>query len=313
MLRHAKFDPEEIEREKGVILEEMNMYVDTPRDYISLVYDELVYGDQPIGWNILGTKESIRAASRDTFRDYVGHWYTPERIVVGLAGNLGENAVEKVEELLGDLPPSTTGTPEKAQFSENGRVRVHEKVSDQAHLCLGVAGYPIQHPDRYVLELLRTVLGGGMSSRLFTEVRERRGLAYYVFAANQGYTDSGTLYTQAGVDLKRIEEAVETILAELRKIAAEPVPPDELEKARSYAKGRFVLSLESPQGTNMFGLRREVLEGEATEPSEVLAELDKVTAEDVQRVGQDIMRDEAFRLALIGPFDGDERFKNLLS
>jgi len=313
MLRHAKFDPEEIEREKGVILEEMNMYVDTPRDYISLVYDELVYGDQPIGWSILGTKDTIQAASRDTFRDYVGHWYTPERIVVGLAGNLGENAVKKVEELLGDLPPSTTGTPAKAQFSQNGRVRVHEKVSDQAHLCLGVAGYPIQHPDRYVLELLRTVLGGGMSSRLFTEVRERRGLAYYVFAANQGYTDSGTLYTQAGVDLKRVEEAVTTILAELRKIAAEPVPPDELEKARSYAKGRFVLSLESPQGTNMFGLRREVLEGQATEPSEVLAELDKVTAEDVQRVGQDIMRDEAFRLALIGPFDGDERFKNLLT
>jgi predicted Zn-dependent peptidase len=151
-----------------------------------------------------------------------------------------------------------------------------------------------------------------MSSRLFTEVRERRGLAYYVFAANQGYTDSGTLYSQAGVDLKRIDEAVTTILAELRKIAAEPVPADELEKARSYAKGRFVLSLESPQGTNMFGLRREVLEGHATEPSEVLAELDKVTAEDVQRVGQDLMREEAFRLALIGPLDDADRFQKLL-
>ncbi len=313
MLRHAKFDPVEIEREKGVILEEMNMYVDTPRDYITLVYDELVYGDQPVGRSILGTKETIQAATRQTFSDYVGHWYTPERIVVGLAGNLGVNAVEKVEELLGDLAPATTGTPETATFAENGRVRVHEKVSDQAHLCLGVAGYPIQHPDRYVLELLRTVLGCGMSSRLFTEVRERRGLAYYVFAANQAYTDSGTLYTQAGVDLKRVDEAVTTILAELRKIADEIVPPDELEKARSYAKGRFVLSLESPQGTNMFGLRREVLEGEATEPSEVLAALDQVTAEDVQRVGQDLMRNDAFRLALIGPFDDAERFSKLLS
>jgi predicted Zn-dependent peptidase len=312
MLRHAKFDPEEIEREKGVILEEMNMYVDTPRDYISHVYDELMYDSQPLGRSILGTKETIQAATRDAFRDYVGHWYTPERIVVGLAGNLGPSPVEKIEELMGDLPASQTGTPPSSPFGENGRVRVHEKASDQAHLCLGVAGYPIQHPDRYALEILRTVLGGGMSSRLFTEVRERRGLAYYVFAANQGYTDSGTLYTQAGVDLKRVEEAVTTILDELRKIAAEIVPSDELEKARSYAKGRFVLSLESPQGTNMFGLRREVLEGQATEPSEVLAELDKVAAQDVQRVGRDIMRDEAFRLALIGPFDGDERFEKLL-
>ncbi len=312
MLRHAKFDPEEIEREKGVILEEMNMYVDTPRDYISRVYDELTYGDDPLGWNILGTKETIQAASRDTFREYVGHWYTPERMVVGLAGNLGPDPVAKITELLGDLPQSPNGTPPASSFAQNGRIRVHEKVSDQAHLCLGVQGYPIQHPDRYVVEILRTVLGGGMSSRLFTEVRERRGLAYYVFAANQAYTDSGTLYSQAGVDLKRVEEAVTTILDELRKIAAEPVPPDELEKARSYAKGRFVLSMESPQGTNMFGLRREVLEGQATEPSEVLAELDKVTAEDVQRVGQSLMREDAFRLALIGPFDDADRFQKLL-
>jgi predicted Zn-dependent peptidase len=276
------------------------------------VYDELVYGDEPLGRNILGSKETIQAVSRDTFRDYVGTWYSPERMVVGLAGNLGERPVEKVTELIGDLPPAETGTPPPSPFAENGRVRVHEKVSDQAHVCIGVAGYPIQHPDRYVVEILRTVLGGGMSSRLFTEVRERRGLAYYVFAANQAYTDSGTLYSQAGVDLKRVDGAVTTILDELRKIAAEPVPPDELEKARSYAKGRFVLSLESPQGTNMFGLRREVLEGEATEPSEVLAELDKVTAEDVQRVGEDLMREDAFRLALIGPFDDAERFQKLL-
>jgi len=312
MLRNAKFDAEEIEREKGVILEEMNMYVDTPRDYISRVYDELVYADEPLGRNILGTKETIQAASRETFEEYLGHWYRPERIVVGLAGNLGEGPVEKITDLLGDLPASPTGSPPSSPFADNGRVRVQEKTSDQAHICLGVPAYPVNHPDRYALELLRTVLGGGMSSRLFTEVRERRGLAYYVFAANQAYTDSGTLYSQAGVDLKRVDDAVTTILAELKKVADEVVPADELEKARSYAKGRFVLSLESPQGTNMFGLRREVLEGKATEPSEVLAELDKVTAEDVQRVGRDLMRDEALRLAVIGPFDDTERFAKLL-
>ncbi|HST24707.1 MAG TPA: pitrilysin family protein [Gaiellaceae bacterium] len=312
MLRHATFDAGEIEREKGVILEEMNMYVDTPRDYISRVFDDLVYGESPLGWNILGTKETIQGATRETFLEYLGRWYKPERIVVGLAGNLGPSPVERIAELMGDMPAAESGLPAGSPFSVNGQVRVHEKVSDQAHLCVGVASYPVNHPDRYVLEILRTVLGGGMSSRLFTEVREQRGLAYYVFAANQGYTDSGTLYSQAGVDLKRIDEAVTTIVDELRKIAAEPVPPDELEKARSYAKGRFVLSLESPQGTNMFGLRREVLEGKATEPSEVLAELDKVTAEDVLRVGQDLMREEAFRLAVIGPFDDADRFRKLL-
>src|SRR5207253_2435121 len=158
--------------------------------------------------------------------------------------------------------------------------------SDQAHLCLGVRSYPLVHPDRYTLQLLTTVLGGGMSSRLFTEVRERRGLAYYVFALNQGYTDTGALYTQAGVDINRIEEAVTTIVAELKRIADEAVPSDELEKARAFAKGRFVLQLETPQGTIMFGLRREVLEGEATDPSEVLEGLDAVTTEDVQRVAQ---------------------------
>src|SRR6476620_11774842 len=119
MLRHAKFDAEEIEREKGVILEEMNMYVDTPRDYISRVYDELVYADEPLGRNILGTKETIHAATRETFRDYVGHWYTPERIVVGLAGNLGDAPVEKMAELLGDLPSAPSNTPPPSAFAEN--------------------------------------------------------------------------------------------------------------------------------------------------------------------------------------------------
>lgn len=289
------------------------MYVDTPRDYISGVYDDLVYGDQPLGWQILGSKETIRATTRGTFMDYLDRWYGPSRMVVGLAGNLGKDAVGQVEGLLGDLSTVETDAPAAASTPGNGtRVRLHEKAADQAHLCLGVASYPIEHPDRYALELLRTVLGGGMSSRLFTEVRERRGLAYYVFAANQSYTDTGTLVTQAGVDLNRIDEAVTTIVEELGKMAFEQVPAEELEKARSFAKGRFVLALESPQGTNTFGLRREVLEGRAAEPAEVLAGLDSVTADDVQRVAKDIVRDEALRLALIGPFDDVDRFEKLL-
>jgi predicted Zn-dependent peptidase len=157
------------------------------------------------------------------------------------------------------------------------------------------------------------VLGGGMSSRLFTEVRERRGLAYYVFGLNNSYTDAGSLYAQAGVDINRIDDAVSTIVREVRRIADEPVPLEELEKARNSAKGRFVLQLASPHGTILFGLRREVLEGRAVEPAEVLSGFDAVTVEDVQRVAQDVIADEGLNLALIGPFDDAERFEKLLA
>jgi predicted Zn-dependent peptidase len=199
---------------------------------------------------------------------------------------------------------------------ENGdrpRVTIHRKESDQAHLCLGVRSYPLVHPDRYAVQLLATVLGTGMSSRLFTEVREKRGLAYYVFALNQSYTDAGSLYSQAGVDITRCDEAVTTIAEQFRGIADEPVPSVELEKARALAKGRFVLRLENPQGMTMFGLSREVLEGRAVEPDEVLAGLDAVTADDVQRVAQDVIGSGGLNLALIGPLEDEERYEALLT
>jgi predicted Zn-dependent peptidase len=312
MLRNSLFDPEEIEREKGVIVEEMNMYFDTPRDFVGGVYEELLYGDQPLGWDIIGTKDTVRGATRETFMSYLDRWYHPSRMVLGLGGRVGDDALERAQELFGDLPAQQTPAPEAAAPHANGRVRVFTKQSDQAHIVLGVPSYPIEHPDRYALQLVAGVLGGGMSSRLFTEVRERRGLAYYVFGINHSYTDAGSLYSQAGVDIKRIDDAVTTIAGELRKIAAEPVPADELEKARSFSKGRFVLELESPQGLTLFGLRREVLEGRAPDLEEVLAALDAVTAEDVQRVAADLIHDEALRLAVIGPFDDPDRFEKLL-
>jgi predicted Zn-dependent peptidase len=312
MLRHSRFDPDEIEREKGVIVEEMNMYFDTPRDYIGGVYEHLLYGDQPLGWDIVGRKETVRGATRDTFLEYLGHWYKPERMVLGVAGRIGDGVLERAVELFGDLEPASTGDPAPMVPYSNGRVSVFEKASDQAHIVLGVPSYPIEHPDRYALQLVATVLGGGMSSRLFTEVRERRGLAYSIHGLNHSYTDAGSLFAQAGVDIARIDDAVTTIADELRRIAAEPVPPEELEKARNFAKGRFVLQLESPQGLIMFGLRREVLERRAPDPAEVLAGLDAVTGEDVSRVAQNLIADERFRLAVIGPFDDAERFDKLL-
>jgi predicted Zn-dependent peptidase len=314
-LRHSKFDPEEIDREKGVILEEMNMYLDTPRDLVDNVYEEELFGDQPLGWMVLGHKDSVRAAEQETFLSYLNQWYTPPRIVVGLGGKIDGDYLGQLEQLFGDLHGNGSDGPAAVTSVETDRprIRLHTKDSDQAHLCLGVPSYPLGHPDRYALQLCANVLGGGMSSRLFTEVRERRGLAYYVFGTNYSYTDVGTLYSQAGVDLTRIDDAVATIRAELQKMAEEEVPSDELEKARSFAKGRFTLQTESPQGLLQFGLRREVLEGGAVEPKEVLDGLDAVTVEDVQRVAQEVIGGNQFTLAVVGPFDDQERFEKLLT
>jgi predicted Zn-dependent peptidase len=315
MLRHSKFAEEEIEREKGVILEEINMYNDTPRDIIGSIYEELVFGDNPLGWETLGTRETVRAATRETFLDYVQPNYTPDRMVVGIGGQVGEGLHDRIQELLGDLSPNGKVSPSPAQVERTPepRVRVQHKDSEQAHFVLGVPSLPVAHPDRYSLQILFTVLGAGMSSRLFTEVRERRGLAYYVYASNSGYTDAGSLYSQAGVDIKRVDEAIDTVAKELRRIVAEPVDAEELEKARNLSKGRFVLQTEDPRGAILFGLRREVLEGKATDTDEVLAGLDAVTAEDVQRVARETLGASGLNLALIGPFEDAKRFEALVS
>jgi predicted Zn-dependent peptidase len=313
MIKHSRFDADEIEREKGVIIEEMNMYFDTPRDYLSGLYEQLVYGDQPLGWDIIGRKETVRGATRETFLGYLDRWYKPSRLVIGVGGKLDDALLERVEELATEFTPGEAEGPDPAVLDGHPeRVRLQTKQSDQAHVTVGVRSYPLVHPDRYPLQLLSTILGGGMSSRLFTEVRERRGLAYYVYGMNNSYTDAGSLFAQAGVDINRIDQAVTTIVDELRRIADEAVPSDELEKARNFTKGRFVLQLESPHGTIQFGLRREVLEGRTAEPTEVLEELDAVTAEDVQRVAQDLIGEKRLYLAAIGPLDDPERFEKLL-
>ena len=235
-------------------------------------------------------------------------------MVVGIGGRIGDELTDRLEELLGGIERRESGqAPDVELPPDSSPVLLHTKASEQAHLILGVRGYPIGHPNRYALQLLAVVLGGGMSSRLFTEVREKRGLGYYVHAGNTAYTDAGTFYSSAGVDVERVDEAITTILGEMRKMASEPVPADELEKARGYAKGRFVLRLESPQGTIQYGLRREVLEGEIEDPDELIRQLDLVTVEDVQRVAKDLFEDKRLYLALVGPFDDPDRFEKLLA
>ena len=314
MLRNSKFDPEEIEREKGVILEEMNMYMDTPRDHIGAVYEHLMFGDNPLGWETLGTKETIKDASRETFMEYIDEWYTPDRMVIGVSGMVGKDLDAMLEELLGDMHTNGVKKPAPADLPAvtGPRVSVFRKDADQAHLVLGVPSFPIDHPDRYALQMLSAVLGGGMSSRLFIEVRERRGLAYYVHGINHSYTDAGSLYAQAGVDIKRIDEAVGVIVEQFKRMADERVPDDEFEKVQAMIKGRFVLRTENPQGLIMYGLNREVLEGEALEPEELLKKVEAVKAEDVQRVAQELISGDKLHLAVIGPFDDEERFAKLL-
>ena len=224
MLRHSKFDPEEIEREKGVILEEMNMYQDTPRDHIGTVYETLMFGDNPLGWETLGTKETIRAANRETF--------TRLRRRVVHAGPHGRRRQRHGRRRPDPDARGAARRPEAGRRPEararrsstappGPHVAVHHKDADQAHLVLGVPSYPIEHPDRYALQMLSAVLGSGMSSRLFLEVRERRGLAYYVHGMNHSYTDAGSLLAQAGVDIKRIDEAIKVIVEQFNRMADE--------------------------------------------------------------------------------------------
>jgi predicted Zn-dependent peptidase len=237
-------------------------------------------------------------------------------MVIGVSGMVGDDLAPMLEQLLGEMAPNRDAHPAPAAIdrSPGPHVAIHHKDADQAHLILGVESYPLEHPDRYALQLLSAVLGSGMSSRLFLEVRERRGLAYYVHGMNHSYTDAGSLLAQAGVDLTRVDEAVTVIAEQFARMASETVGSDELEKARSLLKGRFVLRTESPQGLIMYGLNREVLEGRVLEPDELLAAIDAVTAADVQRVAQDLIANEKLRLALIGPFEGqDEHFAALLA
>jgi predicted Zn-dependent peptidase len=312
MIRNALFEPSEIEREKGVIVEELRAIYVTPRDYIDDVFEELIYGETPLGRRTIGTEETVNAATRESLTDFVQRLYEPSRILVGLAGHVDDAILAKVDEKFGDLESRPTPKPEPPPAPNGGpRVRLETKAADQANLALGAPAYPLSHPDRYALQLFSTVLGGGMSSRLPEEITMQRGLAYSISVFNQAHTDTGSVWAQAGVNVDKIDDAITAIAAELRRMADEPVPADELEKARTYTKSRFVFSIETPQGILRHALRRLTLEGEAAEPAEILAGVDAVTADDVQRVARDVLADGLW-LAMIGPYDDAARFEQLI-
>lgn len=313
MLLNSLFDADELQREKGVILEEMNMYRDTPMRYVGTIYDQLLYGDTPLGWDIVGTEEVIKGADRDLFQGFLKQWYTANRCVIGLGGKVTDGAKAAARDAFGSMAASTEGTYSPASWSQDGpQVKLYHKESEQAHLALGLRAPGLLDADRYAIGVLNAVLGGGMSSRLFVEVRERRGLCYYVRSFHDAYLDTGSLFVHAGVDTGRIDGAIEAIIEQLWRVADEGVPEDEIRKAKNYLKGHLVLGVEDPRGLTLFGVRKEAIEGGTMTPADSLERIESVTSEDVARVARSLADANMLNLAVVGPYDDEERFLKLL-
>lgn len=319
MLLHSKFDSEEIEKERGVIIEEINMYEDTPMRKVGDIYENLLYGDTKLGRDIAGRKEVIRSVKREDFVSYIDRFYGPSNTLITVSGavdtngNTSENVYKYVDKYLGEWKPKPVVQPDLMKdFQEKPELLVHFKDTQQAHLCLGFRSYPLADVSRYKLGVLTAILGGGMSSRLFIQVRERRGLAYYVRSMTEEYVDVGNFVTQAGVDVVRIEDAIKVSLEQFAKIKEEKVKTEEIVKAKEYLKGRFALELEDSRNVAALFATDEILEGKIRVPEDIIKEIDKVTIDDIQDTAREIFRKETLNLSIIGPYKEDERFRKLL-
>lgn len=314
ILLNSKFEEEDLEQERRIVLEERRMYRDDPKDHVWELYGKIAFGDHPLGWPIVGQEETIKAISRQHLHQYCKRWYKPGNIVVALAGAISEyRAVAEVRRLLGGLkraewskPLPFKGTQQKPQ------VLVETRKTDQTHIILGVRGYPLDHPKKYAYTVLDTILGTGMSSRLFTQLREKRGLAYYVGSLALPYTDAGTLIAYGGVNNRRVEEASEAILGEFRKLKIRLVASKELTKAKEMLKGRLALSLESSNYIARFLVGQEMLKGKIETSEELMKKIDAVTAEEARNVARELFVNKTLNLALIGPMKDGERFLSLL-
>ena len=309
MLRHARFDPAEMEKERRVIIEEINMSMDIPEQRVTSLLGQVVWPNHPLGRDVAGTRETVAHITRDQLLGHMEHHYRPGRTVVSVAGNIThQEVVDTIARLLdGWAPAPTDGYLPAPDALPTPRWQVEDRPTEQGHLCLAVPGLPRKHPDRFVLGLLNAVLGEGMSSRLFLEIREAQGLAYAIDSSPTGLDETGLLVIYAGVDPRRAPQAIRAILAELDRLRREPVPETELNKAREYVKGRLVLGLEDSSALSGWYGRQALLLNEMLTPDEVLAAYDAVTAEDVQRLAQTLFTDNRVYLAAVGPFgDGAE-------
>ncbi|KKW46210.1 MAG: Peptidase M16 domain protein [Candidatus Kaiserbacteria bacterium GW2011_GWA2_58_9] len=312
---NSKLPEKEITKERGAIIQEVDMYEDMPMRTVDNVFDELLFGaEHPLGRTILGPKENIRSFTRKDFSAYMKRNYTPLNTVVCITGAFDEKKVlAKVRKEFGILPHGNPPSCITFASEQNApRIAIKEKKTDQTHFILGVPAYPYLHKDEFALAVLSTILGGGMSSRLFLEVREKRGLAYSVHSWVERYPDTGYLAVQAGVEHGKLEKTVQTILAEFKKIKKTNVSKQELEKAKNYIKGTLTLSLETSDEIAGHAATSMINLGRVRSLDEILKGVDAVSAADVARVARDLLRTDKLNLAIIGPHVDKEKFASLL-
>lgn len=311
---NSTFPEAEMQKEKGVIIEEINMYEDLPNRHVQDLMMELLYGDQPAGWNIAGEKKNIIDMKRDDFVKYKKMHYLPEATIMVVAGKVTEkNVMKEVNKIFGEISRGKKAKKLKTTESQSKpKTLIKFKETDQTHFVLGVRTYDLFNKKNSVLSILGGVLGGGMSSRLFQKLREEMGVGYYVRAYNDAYTDHGFFQISAGVDNKRINEVIEAVLLECRKLKTELVTEEELNKVKECLIGNMKLSLESSDDIANFHGGQELLKREIKSAEEKAEELRKVTALQIKLLANEIFTNEKLNLALIGPFKDGSQFSKIL-
>jgi predicted Zn-dependent peptidase len=308
------FDGAEMEKEKGVIIEELNMYEDTPMRKVQEVFTELLYGDQPAGWPIGGHAENIRRMTREDILNYRKLHYVANSTVVVVAGGFDEkDIVKKIEEHFTNVLVGEKGQKVATKDEQSKpKVQLQFKETDQTHIVLGVRAYKLSDERKYALEVLATVLGGGMSSRLFQKVRDELGAAYYVKADVTPHTDHGYFEISAGLDHKKLKIVIEALLGEMKKLTMEEVRDEEWKKVQNLLAGRTVLGLETSDALAAYYGGQEVLERKVATPAEELKKIMAVTPKDVLAVAKDIFKEEKLNLAMIGPYKDGTEFEKIL-
>ena len=315
MLQNSLFVEAEVERERGVILEEINMYEDHPSSKVGEISEELIFRGTSLGREIIGTKATVSSMTRKDIVDYRNNWYTPSNIVLVVSGGTTHHKVmELVNKHLGNWGGSklkkTKST--KSIVQNKPALSIVNKKTEQTHMILALRTFDRFDSRRYPLLVLSSILGGGMSSRLFQEVRERRGLAYSVFSYSQSYLDAGYLGIKAGLDTKRLIQALEVIMQELRHVLTEEIPAKELTKAKEHIKGNFILSLEDSGDVANHYAVKYLLEGEIKTPQQVINKINSVTVEEVRAVAKDIIKDKNINFSAIGPIKDRQKIAKLL-
>ena len=298
----------DVDKERSVIQEEIGRIIDLPMHYVHVLFDSLIWGGHPLGYNISGTVESIRNISGKTLEAYKEKFHKPCNAVLACAGNVDhQNVLLQAEKLFPDekVLPLEAPLPVKG-IQKKKRLTVENRPTEQTHLCLGVRTFPFNHPDRYVLSVLSVILGGNMSSRLFEEVREKRGLAYNISSSVHRLSDTGNLIISAGVAPSRIGEAVRVILNEIRKLCDKDVYKKELSMAKEFLRGQTLLNMEDTSSVMMWAGENKLLSGSVPRVEDILEGVRNVTSDDIRRVASIIFREEKLNLALIGPNERKE-------